>query len=180
MAVVEHSEAAKKAARAELGMAADEPNGATGAVTLVEFLILADMYDRGAAEEQRTPPAAVRWNPRPDRARSRSLLGGNQPDRTREQLMAQKALTIDDYSLADLIEVAQAAKAQAWRIRQHPTRDHALTIYSRHGFVIHPNLGFVNDEQDAEFIATFDPAMVLSILERLAEAPVTNNQEQNK
>ena len=76
-------------------------------------------------------------------------------------------LTIDDYSVEDLLEVAHAAKDQSWKLRKHPTRD-AYTIYSQHGYVIHPDLGFVNVDEDAAFIATFDPAMVLSILERLA------------
>lgn len=77
------------------------------------------------------------------------------------------ALTLDDYSLDDLLAVATAAGHDQWRLRKHPKRD-AYTLYSKRGYIIHPDLGYVNDEGDAAFIATFDPAMVRSILERLA------------
>lgn len=87
-----------------------------------------------------------------------------------------KALTIDDYSMDDLLSVARATKAQSWKLRKHPERD-ALTIYSRHGYVIHPSLGFVNDDGDAAFIAMFDPAMVLSILERLADVEIRRHHD---
>jgi hypothetical protein len=81
--------------------------------------------------------------------------------------MTKNTLTIDDYGVYELLAVARAAASESWGIRRHPKHD-ALTIYSRHGYVIHPDLGYVNDEADAGFIATFDPAMVVSILERLA------------
>lgn len=81
-----------------------------------------------------------------------------------------RALTIDDYSMEDLLEVARAAKDQTWRLRPHPTFKDSHTVYSAHGYVIHPDLGYVNDDEDAAFIAMFDPAMVLSILERLADS----------
>ena len=77
-------------------------------------------------------------------------------------------LTIEDYSIDDLLQVASGAQQISWKLRRHPKRD-ALTIYSKSGYVIHPNLGYVNDEADAAFIATFDPPMVLSLLNRLAE-----------
>lgn len=83
--------------------------------------------------------------------------------------MTGKNLTIDDYSVEDLLSVARAAKDKSWKLRKHPERD-SYTIYSEHGYVIHPDLGYVNDDEDAAFIATFDPAMVASILERLASA----------
>ena len=88
-----------------------------------------------------------------------------------------KALTINDYSLDDLLEVARAAKPATWRLRKHPEHD-AYTVDCRSGYVIHPDLGYVNDDNDAAFIATFDPAMVLSILERLAasESAVTGQE----
>ena len=84
-------------------------------------------------------------------------------------------LTIDDHSLRDLLEVARATRPDSWKLRKHPTRD-GFTVYSPHGYVIHPDLGYVNDDNDAAFIATFDPAMVISLLERLAALDTGDSQ----
>lgn len=95
--------------------------------------------------------------------------------------MAEQALTISDYSLVDLREVVEATDGSGWKLRKHPERD-AYTVTSRHGFVIHPGLGYVNDEVDAAFISTFDPPMVRSLLDRIAElesAAVSDPQHRN-
>lgn len=79
-----------------------------------------------------------------------------------------KNLTIEDYSLADLLDVARAVRPDSWGLHKHPWRDD-YTLKGPSGWIIHPDLGYINDEDDAAFMATFDPAMVLSILERLSE-----------
>lgn len=91
----------------------------------------------------------------------------DQPN-TQPRRSVTKNLTIEDYSMTDLLDVARSAKPAGWKLHKHPKRD-AFTLYGPSGFVIHPDLGFINDENDAAFMSMFDPAMVLSILERLAE-----------
>jgi hypothetical protein len=76
---------------------------------------------------------------------------------------------IHEYTTAQLLLVAQATPQEVWRLKTHPERQAHSTLYSRHGFVVHPTLGYINNEDDARFMATFDPPTVTRLLKRLAE-----------
>ena len=89
---------------------------------------------------------------------------------------------MDANELARLRVVAKAAQKSDWRVRTHP--DHpegTLSIYAKTGWVIRPakHGGFLNENEDAAHIATFDPPTVLALLDKIERLQAGREVEQD-
>ncbi len=72
-----------------------------------------------------------------------------------------------DLDLDALEATARAATPGPWK---YPHRHHPDVVTTKHGCLWNPGTGRINDEEDAEHIAAFDPTTVLALIARLREA----------
>lgn len=94
--------------------------------------------------------------------------------------MEDRALNVP--ALREVAAAAQEATGE-WRLRT-PTgykgwRDGETGLYGKYGYVVRPGNhgGMFNDEAAATHVVTFDPPMVLALLDRLAAVEATLDSE---